>query len=56
MPQRLGAWEPNIGPQRHVIDGMNRRLEDLYQAHGRKVSIVGWSLGGMYARARVAPE
>jgi pimeloyl-ACP methyl ester carboxylesterase len=54
------AWGlgTNVGPWPRVIDGMNRRLDDLYRAHGRKVSIVGWSLGGMYARelARIHPE
>ncbi len=29
---------------------MNELLEDVYKKHGRKVSIVGWSLGGVFAR------
>src|SRR5262249_22625606 len=34
------------------------RLEELARRHGRKISLVGWSLGGIYAReiARVLPE
>jgi pimeloyl-ACP methyl ester carboxylesterase len=37
---------------------MVRRLEHLYWRSGRKVSLVGWSLGGIYARelARQRPE
>jgi pimeloyl-ACP methyl ester carboxylesterase len=33
------------------------RLEDLYARHGRKVSLIGWSVGGLYARqlAKQAP-
>jgi len=48
----------NMGPSTHVIDGMNARVTDLYYRHGRKVSLVGWSLGGVYARqlAREHPE
>ncbi len=33
-------------------------LDELYAKHGRKISIVGWSLGGLYAReiAKVNPD
>lgn len=33
-------------------------LEEIHAKHGRKVSIVGWSLGGLYAReiAKVRPD
>ena len=52
---RLGR---NVGPTRAVIDGMGRRLDDLLERHGRKLSVIGWSLGGIYAReiARRRPE
>lgn len=43
----LGA---NVGPHPHVIDGMDRRLEELFDRYGAQVSVVGWSLGGIYAR------
>lgn len=35
-----------------------RRLEAIYKKHGRKVSLIGWSLGGIYARevARRMPD
>ena len=34
------------------------RLQEIYERHGEKVSIVGWSLGGVFAReiAKAAPE
>ena len=33
-------------------------VRDTYQLHGRKVSLIGWSLGGLFAReiAKVCPE
>ena len=52
---RLGA---NVGPTRRILTGMQARLEELYERHQRPVSIVGWSLGGIYARelARALPD
>ena len=34
------------------------RLKEIYEMHGEKVSVIGWSLGGIYARelARLHPE
>lgn len=48
----------NLGPTTHVVDGMLERLASIYERHQRPVSIVGWSLGGIYARrlAIRAPE
>lgn len=48
----------NLGPTHEVLDGINDRLEALHGRHGREVSLVGWSLGGLYARhlARQHPE
>ena len=43
----LGA---NVGPHPHVLEGMERRLAELVRAVRAKVSLVGWSLGGIYAR------
>lgn len=40
----------NFGPRPGVVEGMRRKIEQLAEAHGRKVSLVGWSLGGIYAR------
>lgn len=44
---RLG---PNLGPTEHILDGIRARLTQLHERHGGKVSLVGWSLGGIYAR------
>ena len=41
----------NLGPRAGIESGMVRRLHELSERHdGRKVSLVGWSLGGIYAR------
>jgi pimeloyl-ACP methyl ester carboxylesterase len=40
----------NLGPRAGVEQGMIDRLQQLKQQSGRKVSIIGWSLGGVYAR------
>ena len=52
---RLGR---NLGLRDGVLEGLRARLEELNQASGRRVSLVGWSLGGLYARelAREMPE
>jgi pimeloyl-ACP methyl ester carboxylesterase len=44
---RLGR---NLGPTPAILDGMTARLEALHRASGRSVSLVGWSLGGIFAR------
>ena len=48
----------NVGPVRRVEQGLSRRLLQLAESSGQKVSVVGWSLGGLYARslARRHPE
>ena len=52
---RLGV---NRGPTPELIAGMTERLHEIYARHGRKLSLVGWSLGGIYVRelARRFPE
>jgi pimeloyl-ACP methyl ester carboxylesterase len=52
---RLGR---NIGPTSKIVAGMHDRLKDLHAHHGRRVSLVGQSLGGVFARslAREYPE
>jgi pimeloyl-ACP methyl ester carboxylesterase len=52
---RLGR---NLGPSSTVLDGMLAGLEELHRTDARRVSIIGWSLGGLYARwlARARPD
>jgi pimeloyl-ACP methyl ester carboxylesterase len=40
----------NLGFRRGVIDALRGRILGLAADHGRKVSLVGWSLGGIFAR------
>jgi pimeloyl-ACP methyl ester carboxylesterase len=60
MGYTVSGWSlgTNIGPTQAVVDGLRRRLADLHQASGRPVSVIGWSLGGLYAHelARKAPS
>jgi len=46
------GWEMglNLGPRPGVEQGLIDLVNKLHDEHGRKVSIVGWSLGGIYAR------
>jgi pimeloyl-ACP methyl ester carboxylesterase len=48
----------NVGPTRRIVQGIDDRLIELHTRHGRTVSLIGWSLGGIYARelARRHPE
>src|ERR1700686_3597373 len=54
------AWNigRNVGGVVRMRDALRERLAAIHTATGRKVSIVGWSLGGVYARdlALQAPE
>lgn len=45
-------WEQgfNLGPREGVLERCRERAEMLAQKHGEAVSLVGWSLGGIYAR------
>jgi len=48
----------NVGPTAHVLDELPRELASLAERTGGPVSVIGWSLGGIYARelARDHPE
>jgi len=48
----------NFGPRDGVIEASLERVHELHRRSGRKISLVGWSLGGVYARelAKMAPE
>lgn len=55
---RLGV---NVGPTDRILDGMANRIEALAndaRTEGRPISLIGWSLGGVYARimARQFPD
>jgi dienelactone hydrolase len=54
------AWEQgrNLGPGRGVLENCFEKVRALHKSTGRKVSLIGWSLGGIYARetAKVLPE
>ena len=54
------AWGQgfNFGPRAGVLEQCKSDLLALYKKHGRPVSLVGWSLGGIYARelAKLCPE
>jgi pimeloyl-ACP methyl ester carboxylesterase len=40
----------NLGLVGDLEERMRQRLEEVHARHGRPVSLVGWSLGGVYAR------
>jgi len=51
----------NRGPRGQVepwLDELQKLLQELHEQHGRRVSLVGWSLGGICARelAKRAPQ
>lgn len=55
LGQNLGKHsDPETGCDAAII----KRLTDIYQWHGEKVTVIGWSLGGVYARelARLHPD
>ncbi|MGB5832908.1 MAG: alpha/beta hydrolase [Thiohalocapsa sp.] len=47
------AWDlgVNFGPRSGVFDACVERLSELRRAQDRPVSLIGWSLGGLFARA-----
>jgi len=44
----------NLGPRKGIEAGMFSLLETLYAKDNRKISLIGWSLGGAYARLLAA--
>ena len=46
------GWEQgfNFGPRAGVMDEAKSNLQRTFDSTGRKVSLIGWSLGGVYAR------
>jgi pimeloyl-ACP methyl ester carboxylesterase len=54
--RRRGHWAHpwkqgfNFGPPHGVLHACRDRLRQLADQYGQKVSLIGWSLGGVYAR------
>ena len=48
----------NLGPRGGVLEGLQDRIHELYERHSGPVSLVGHSLGGIFARelAREFPD
>jgi len=57
---RAHAWEQgiNLGPGRGVLGNLKRKVRELQGKRNRRVSLIGWSLGGIYARelAKMMPD
>ena len=49
---QTSGWEQgfNFGPRAGVLEAARAQLMRAFADSGRKVSLVGWSLGGVYAR------
>ncbi|MEL6557748.1 MAG: alpha/beta hydrolase [Bacteroidota bacterium] len=44
-------WEQGFNMiKAHYLPRLEEKLDDIYSSHGEKVSIVGWSGGGMFAK------
>jgi pimeloyl-ACP methyl ester carboxylesterase len=48
----------NLGPREGVLQKSVDRIINIHEATGQKVSLIGWSLGGIYARefAKTLPK
>ncbi|HKY91374.1 MAG TPA: alpha/beta hydrolase, partial [Nevskiaceae bacterium] len=48
----------NTGMNSKVRDALRARLPELHEKHGKKLSLIGWSLGGVFVRemARAQPD
>jgi pimeloyl-ACP methyl ester carboxylesterase len=46
------GWEQglNLGPREGVLEACRARIEAIYEEHQEPISLIGWSLGGIYAR------
>jgi len=56
----VSGWRQgrNYGLRDGVAEGMIELVREIAQRSGRKVSLIGWSLGGVYARqlAKISPD
>lgn len=48
----------NLGPTEDTLDLLEERLQQIHRTYGQPVVLVGWSLGGIFARelAKRAPQ
>ena len=57
---RTYGWKlgSNLGPTPKIVDGLEQRFRSIVERNDQPVSIVGWSLGGIYGRqlARHNPD
>ena len=57
---RVHGWRlgRNIGPTEQCVNGMRDRVAGLSDRYGRPMTLIGWSLGGIFARdlARRTPD
>jgi pimeloyl-ACP methyl ester carboxylesterase len=60
LDYHVHAWRlgRNFGPTAATVAGLRARVTELAERHARPLSLVGWSLGGIYARefARATPS
>ena len=49
------AWDwsqgRNVGPTPKIVEGLLARFDHIRHSTGHTVTLIGWSLGGLYARA-----
>jgi pimeloyl-ACP methyl ester carboxylesterase len=52
------AWQQgfNLGPRGGVLEACRELVVQVNQRHGERVSLIGWSLGGLYAREMAKQE
>lgn len=57
---KVSGWNQgfNFGARAGVLDTVSRQVKDTFEATRKPVSLIGWSLGGVYARevAKVLPH
>lgn len=49
---RTYGWglKRNLGPTEDVVNGLPALVDSIAQDAGERISVIGWSLGGIYAR------
>ena len=56
----VSGWNQgfNFGARAGVLDTVSRQVKETFEATGKPASLIGWSLGGVYAReiAKMMPD